>query len=330
MKFSKFRIRHGLMAGLFSLIASQASAQSLTDVSIALPSTSVVGGSIRLANEMGLFEKHGLKPNFTVMDGGAVTLSALISGSVDAAMLGGTENAAARAKGQRIVILANTYGGFGATLVLASEAAKASGVSPDAPLDQRLKALSGLTLATPSPTSDYTFAFKAAAEELGAAPSFVFMSQSAMPAALENGAVQGFVASSPNWGKQVLNGAAVVWISGPKGELPPKFSPRSSVSLQMMETTAKEKPELAARLIAVVDDMTSAMTSRPDDVIAALRTLYPRLTDEELKLLFSSESGPWAAKKLTEEDVQADLDFALRTGVITSLDGIVAEEMLYK
>ncbi|MDQ6433187.1 ABC transporter substrate-binding protein [Mesorhizobium sp. LHD-90] len=314
---------------LLLLPVANVRAQTLTDVSIALPSTSVVGGSIRLADVMGMFEKHGLKPKFTVMDGGAVTLSALVSGSVDAAMLGGTENAVARSRGQDVVILANTYGGFGATLVLDRAVADASGVAPDAPLQQRLKALSGLTLAAPSPTSDYTFAFKSAAAGQGAAPNFVFMSQSAMPAALQSGAVQGYVASAPNWGAQVLSGTAVVWISGPKRELPPEFSPRSSISLQMMRATADGKPEITGSLIAVVDEMIAAMTNRPDDVIAALGKLYPALSAEELKLLFGSESGPWAANRLTVEDVQADLEFALRTGVLSSLEGIDARQMLH-
>lgn len=300
------------------------------EITIGLPSVSVVGGSIRIADQMGLFEKNGLKSDFPKLDSGAVAMAALVSGSLDAAVLGTSELAVANSKGQNLVIVANTYGGYGATLVLAKGVAEATKVAPDAPLQDRLKALDGLTLAAPSPTSDYTFGFKASAENVGAKPEFTFMAQTAMAAALGSGAIDGFISSSPNWGAQVLNGTAVVWISGPKGELEADFTPVTSAQLQMPRETIEKDPALAQALAQVVADFVAAIRNDPASVKAALVALYPNLSSEEIDLLFDANAGPWSAPELTEADLMHDFEFAKRTGILSDISMLKPADMLLK
>jgi ABC-type nitrate/sulfonate/bicarbonate transport system substrate-binding protein len=248
------------------------------------------------------------------MDSGNTATAALISGSVTAIQGGTSEALFAKIRGQNIVILANNYAGYGATLVLAKAKADKAGVSPTAPAAQRFKPLDGLLIASPSATSDYTFGYKGAAKAQGADIRFTYMAQTAMAAALESGAIDGYIASAPNWVPPVLKGSAVVWISGPQGEVPYDFSPASSVNLQMKRETAIANPELAKRLTAVATDLAKAIAERPADVRSAIKQYFPALDDASLDLIYKSEAKAWQAPPMTLKDVEHDLAFLKSTG----------------
>ena len=81
---------------------------------------------------------------------------------------------------------------------------------------------------SPSATSSFTASYKGSADKIGAKPAFVYMTQPAMVAALETGAIKGYIASAPFWGPSVARGSEVDWISAPRGELPQENVPRGS------------------------------------------------------------------------------------------------------
>jgi ABC-type nitrate/sulfonate/bicarbonate transport system substrate-binding protein len=312
------------------IAALPTSAQQLQEIQFGLPSTSLAGSFMRLAEPLGIFKKHGFVPRFIVMDSGNTATSALISGSVTAIQGGTSEALFAKIRGQNIVILANNYAGYGATLVLSKARADKLGVSPTASVSERLKALDGLLIASPSATSDYTFGYKGAAKAQGADIRFTYMAQTAMPAALESGAVDGYIASAPNWVPPVLKGSAVVWISGPKREVPYEFTPASSVNLQMKRETAMAEPELAERLRAVATDLVEAISERPAEVRTAINTYFPNLSPAALDIIYDSEAGAWKAPPMTIKDVEHDAAFLKSTGAhLDGLDRIDLKTLLY-
>ena len=121
------------------------------------------------------------------MDSANAATAALIAGSAPVVLSGPGELVAAVARSQPVVLVADVYRGFGASLVLSNAVAARTGV--------------------------------------GAKIRFTYMAQPAMVAALENGAVEGMIASAPFWGFPVARKAGVLWLSGPKGELPPENMP---------------------------------------------------------------------------------------------------------
>ena len=200
-------------------------AAELRDINIALSSTAFGASGLPIAKELGLFEKNGLKAKLIVMDSASSAVTALISGGVIGAQAGTGELVATRARGQHIVTISDLYRGYTGSLILATSVAKGLGVSPDAPVAQRLKALDGLLIATPSATSGYTITFRKAMESVGAKIRFTYMAQPAMGAALQTNAIQGMISAAPIWNQSVANGAGVLWINGPRGELPPDTVP---------------------------------------------------------------------------------------------------------
>ena len=317
------------LAGL--VLASAASAQAPRDVVIGISSNSLGASGFRLAKDMGLFEKHGVNAKIVIMDTGSSVTTALISGSVQVALAAMGELVAARAHGIAVVAATNTYGGMSGTLVLAKSVVDRLGVSPSAPLDDKLKALNGLAIATTSGTSTNTISYRGAAERAGVKFRSVYMAQDAMPAALASGAIQGFASSSPYWSFPITQGQGVLWLSGPKGELPVDLTSSTSNFVLVLRSFAEANPHLIRQIDAVYQDFVRALDAHPDEVKAVITKLYPTLDKPTIDMLFDMESFAWKAKPLTPSDVAKDIGFLRQASVnLPGIDQLDPASMLWK
>jgi sulfonate transport system substrate-binding protein len=310
-------------------LATAAHAETPMKVRIGTATGSLVAASARVADEMGLFKEHGLEASFTMLDSANAATTALIAGSIDATVSGPGELIIAQGRGQRVVAIADTYAGVGGSLVLAKSVADKLGVSAAAPIAQRLKALDGLLIASTTATSSYTVAYKSSAQAQGAAVRLTFMSLPAMPAALEAGAIQGYIAGSPYWIPPVLKGTAVMWVSGPKRELPADHAPTHSADLQMMRATAEAKPELVEKLVGVYRAFGKAIDERPDDVKKAIAKVYPDLDAKTIDLLYEADARAWNAPPLTAEEVTHDIAFVKASINLPQLDQLDSKSLIF-
>lgn len=320
-----------LAFGLAALaLPRMASSQEMRDLSIGLSSASIATAPIRLAKEFGLFEKQRLNVRFTVMDNANAATAALITKSFDMVASGPGELLAAQARGQKVVVIANTYANLGATLVLAKGVAAKLNVTPTAPFADRLKALDGLLIAVPSPTAVYTFAIKAAVQAAGVNVRFTYVNPSAMQAALESGAIQGYFTSAPLWTFPVIGGTAVAWISGPKGEIPYDYIPVNTIHLQMMRDVAQADPDTVRKIVAVFEDFSRLVGEQPARVKEMTAKLYPELGKDVLDVVFEAESPAWKTKPPTLADMKHDIAFMRASGVqLPQLDGMDPATFLF-
>ena len=296
---------------------------------MSLPSRSLVAASPRIADELGLFAAHGLKPKFTYMDSANASTVALISRSVDIAMSGTADAVAAQARGQKVLIIANTFAGLSGNLVLSKVVVDKLGISPSAPIAERLKALDGLLIASTSATSSFTISYGTSARAVRANIRFTYMGLPAMVAALETGAVQGIIATAPFWTVPVVKGTGVLWIAGPKGELPAEFVPASAADLQVMRDYADANPEVVKSVIAVVAELRKVIAERPAEVKAAIARLYPELNPATLDLIYGVDSAAWNAPPLTAADIAHEIAYVkLSGGPVEQLAGIDPASML--
>ena len=323
--------RRTLLAGLATSAAlpGLARAQQL-ELPIGLASSTLVATSLKVANELGFLEKRGIKPRFIVLENANAALTALMSRSVPVAVAGPAELIVANARGQKVVALANAYKGLGATVVLAKTVADKLGVKPDAPAQDRFKALDGLLIAAPSPTATYKIAIEGAARAAGATVRFTYMAIAAMPAALESGAVQGFIGSAPAWALPVSKGTGVLWISGPKGEIPEANSPVSTASVQAMREWADANATTARALAAALDDLATAVAERPADVKAAIARLYPDIEAPVLDVLFAAEASAWRTTPFSPADMKREIDFVRSLGAaIPDIDKVDPASLIF-
>jgi ABC-type nitrate/sulfonate/bicarbonate transport system substrate-binding protein len=307
------------------------SADQVGEVTIGQNSPSLPAAASRIANELGLFAKHGINAKIIPMDSASVTTMGVISGSLEFETSGPTDVVVSQARGQQLVAVASIYSGFAGVLVLSKPVAGKLGVSPEGPVNARLKALDGLLIATPSATSTYTFALKSAAEAQGAHIKFIYMAQPAMVAALKTGAVQGFMAGSPVYAGPILDGSGVLWIDGPKRELPNQYTPVNALTLNTRRDFAIANKDLVSRMAAVYADLAKAFLERPSDVKAAIHRLYPDLSPATLDLVFVTESHGFTTKPLTVADMAHEIQFVKASGIpLEGTDKLDPASMVFK
>ncbi len=282
---------------------------------IGLASASFATVGLRIANELGLMDKHGVKARFVVTESSVVALTGVISRSFEMGVIGLPELVLAQARGQNIVAIANVYGGFATSMVLTTAAAQKVGVKPDSPIERRLKALDGLLIATPSATAGGTVAFKAATQAVGANVRLTYIAQPAMHAALEAGAIDGYLSSAPFWAFPVVKGNGHLWISGSKGDFPSGSTPTVTALLVATREFADANPELMKKMKAVVADLGQAIAERPAVVKQAVAKLYPDLPGPALDILFEAESASWNAKQLNGADMSREIQMVKAIGV---------------
>jgi ABC-type nitrate/sulfonate/bicarbonate transport system substrate-binding protein len=317
------------MAGLL-MFSAAASGAELEKITIGLSSSSLPIAPARIAKELGLFERQGLEPNFTVMESANAADAALIAGSVNVVVTGPTDVVIGQARGQKLVTIASAYSGFSAVLVLSKATVDKLGVSPNAPVAERLKALDGLVIGSPSATSTYTFAVKPSAAAAGAKVNMTYLAQPGMLAALESGAIAGFIASAPFYTQPVLRGSGVIWISGPKGEFPPQFSPANAVTVNTRLDFAQSNPALIKRITVAMADFAKAVDERPNAVKSAIAKLFPNMDAQTLDLFFATESGSFKTKPITPQDMAREINFVKTSGVdLPQLDKLDPASLIF-
>jgi len=319
----------GLMA-VALVCCGTVQAQTTRQITIGLSSSSLGTAGVRVANELGLFAAHGIAAKFVIMDSASGTMTALISKSLEVVIAGPSELVAAQGRGQAVVAIATTYGGFGPSLVLSKAAAQKVGVAPDAPVPSRLGALDGMLIGSPSATSVATIAVRGSAKAEGANVRFTYMGQQVMPAALESGAIQGYIASAPYWAFPIIKGAGVPWLIGPKGDFLPNYTPAVTGQLQVLRSFAEAEPNLIRNLIAVTAELAHAIDTRPAEVKAVVGKLYPELDAATLDLLFASESIGWQAKPPTAEGMAHEIAVMKANGLaLPEIDKVDPRAMVY-
>lgn len=325
------------LLGAFALTAAVATshaadAEDLQRVDMALAGGSLIAAIPIITKDLGFFEDHGIDANFVMMDSSTAAATALLSDAVSFAFSGPGSLVAAQARGQDMIVVNSTYRGLGGTLILSNAAVERSGISEDAPVEDRLRALKGLVIATPSPTSTYTLAFSEAAAKQDAQINFTYMAIPSMPAAFASGAVDGYVASAPYWLPPIVDGTGVAWISGPQAELPAEFAPAHTAVTLTMRSYAEANPKTVDNVIAAFEDFVAALDSRPDDIKTAIRAVFPDLDEETVDLLLEAESVAWRAGAVTPEEVRHEVEMAAGTNtqIPATVRDIDPAQMLYR
>jgi ABC-type nitrate/sulfonate/bicarbonate transport system substrate-binding protein len=309
----------GALLGL-TMASGAASAEEGKPVTLTVSSNSLAYGGLKIAQQAGLFEKNGIALKVIVSNSGNAATTALVAGSADFSGSGTSEVLAARVRGQDIVIVSNIFRGLSGSLVLARPVADKLGPKATASTEAKLKALDGLTIATPSPTSAYTHPVKSAAEALKVKIKFVYMSQPAMVAALKTGAIQGFVGAAPYSLTPVTDGSGVMWLSGPKGELPAEVLPTSSACLQGSAKYVDSHPDIVKRMQAAFFDLKALIEKEPAKAKAALAKAYPKLKPSEIDAIFEEDSGSWTRPIMTPADIKQEIHIQASSGSLAGVE----------
>jgi NitT/TauT family transport system substrate-binding protein len=322
-----------LIATALALAATPCAAQpaALQDIILAMPNFTFTSTPNFIAEELGLWAKHGLRVKIIQIAGIGAT-NAVIAGSADFVQAGGSTLTRAATRGQRLLAIANTAERNIVTITMRKETAAAAGFDAKAPLDKRAAVLRGKSFGVGAINANPHAYLMAVASRAGiGADGFrvTALEGNAMMAAFTSGQIDG-MSNSPPWPlKPVVDGLSVVIASGPDGDPPNAVNFAYNVVLAKPETCEKRRA-LCVGMGQVMKEAIAYMHSNPTEVLAILGKKFPNLEPKLIAAAFEDirKSTPKVPAVTLKALENAD-DFNVEAGMMKASDKLKSYDGLY-
>lgn len=217
-------------------------------------------------------------------------IQALLAGQADMVQVGATAVLGAQAAGQDVIGVGIPSPGPSYQIVLSSTVAKRlgqKGHTVQSPIQDRVQALKGLTLATPGPGSTIDSLLRATLSEYGLdADTDVTIraipDPTAMVAALRQGQIDGYSFAPPFTSSVVADGTAALWVDYISGDVP-KFVQMPAGALATTREFAKAHPQAVTNFLKGLRHGYDDINANPDAVEQFMAgTQYFKATDPKL------------------------------------------------
>ena len=221
-----------------------------------------------------------------------ITVDAVINGQADFGSPGTADAMQAIRAGAPLRIIAAVCNNL-QTMVINNNTLKRIGVSPEAPIADRVHALKGLTVATGAVGSTHYQILRAYLKQYGVDPDkdlrLVGLGEtSALISGLEQGRFDAIAYASGVVELSVVSNVGTVWISGPRGEISKTDDVKTCVIIAHADTVEKRRADVDA-LRAALADALRAVNEDHAATGAILRPAYfPKLDQKVWDLAWNS------------------------------------------
>ena len=320
----------GLLAGFLAPLSARAQ-EAREPVSIATPNFSFTFSAGYVADELGLWQKHGLDAKRTMI-AGIANVNAVISGSVDFAEAAGGTLTRAAAKGQRLLAIAITINRPFIQIVLRKELAAAAGFDPHAPLKKRGEALRGRTIAIETVGAMIHSYLRLVASRSGYDPEEIrlatMQATSVMPA-FASKQIDGFAQSLPWTLVPVVDGSAVVIASGPDGD-PPDLEPFAHNLVIARPETCEKRKSVCDKVGHVYAEAMRNIHEHPAEALALLQKRFATIDPQILAAAFDEMSKATPATPIvTKTAIENAEIYSIDAGLMKREDKLPSYEGLF-
>ncbi len=283
---SAFRLSLGaLAAAAFVALTAPAVAQDDQTVTIATPGAALHFYPFYVAESEGLFDKEGIKIDWVDVGSGSRQIAAVAGGSADFAVVGMQAAITAHQNGADLVAVADLFNGYPIQLVLSNAAIEKTGISPDMSIDDKVEKLKGLTIGVTGIGSTTDVLLRSWLMKRGKDPEQQLTIQplgspSAIYAAFEHGAIDGFMLGAP-FPQQAEKSDLGKTVVDPLTDDIPELKGVPYTAIITRGALTKEKPELVQRVVTALTKAIKAEQENPDEVGAKLKSYFPD-TDEAM------------------------------------------------
>ena len=269
-----------IAAGLLALGAAPCHAQksALDEVTMAIPAYSLTFSESFVADDLGLWAKHGLKVK-SVPITGVGSFNAVVSGSADFAQGSSITLTRAASRGQRLVTIVEMLDRIMVQIVLRKNLAEEGRFDAKAPLAERAKLLRGRTIAVESINSIVHGYVRLLAVRAGFDPEQIkiaVLQPDAMLAAFETKSIDGFAMSLPWPLVPVIAGTGVIVASGPDGD-PADMKPFAYNILMTKRETCEKNPALCEKIGQSFAEAAAYIQDHPAEALAIVQKRFPNL-----------------------------------------------------
>lgn len=275
-------------------------AQEMTNIVMALPTSTLTFSAPVIADEAGFYKRERLKVTQPVLVGVA-SVNAVIAGSADFTIGTGPVFLRAAAQGQRLLAIANLLDKPMVEIVLRKDVYDRLNIKPGTSLADRAKLMKGMTIAIQGVGSIVHAWERYVVVKGGLDPEndvrIAPMDPPAMLAALQTKQVDGFTTSMPFTTQAIMNGNAVMFASAASGDAP-ELLPFAYGLVYTKPETCKASPDKCRRVVRALAAANEMIRERPDE---ALNILRPRFKEIDPALLESAWKvvAPGHAKDLS-------------------------------
>ena len=247
--------------------AADQPSDGLTTVRVGLAIPTFNTALINYVLQEDIDSEHGLNMEPTMGGAGSTNLvAALRSGSFDIVGIGTATAVDANAEGAGLVVVGGT-GGLINNIVLNSKIAEGLGVDSEAPIEERIRALKGLTIASSPPGSSSNSTLRYLVEKYGLDPdkdlSIVPVSDpSAIVAGIRQGKFDGSFFGVGIADVNIADGSGELWVSLPRGDVE-AFNDLVGVVLVTTKKYLSENPEAVEAVHASLADAQKRVEADP-------------------------------------------------------------------
>jgi NitT/TauT family transport system substrate-binding protein len=262
-----------------------------------------------VAEGAGFFKKEGLELDTVDLTTGPRQVAAVMSGSVDMAPLGLQLVIQATSRGGNIVALSNGYSILPMALVLSNDAIKRAGITDGMGTDDKIKRIKGLRIGITGPGSGTDDMARTLTGTRGLDPDKDITIQplgngDSMLAALEKGATDGFVFTSPIPETAVARGLGKIIVEPLNGDVPEA----DGVPYIIMSTSPATLQEKRPLLVKAVRAWTNAMKfigENKEQARKVTRTYFTQMDEAVFNAAFDKYvKGVPSYPLIPEENVQ--------------------------
>lgn len=296
----------------------EVSEEGVSEISIASATSSLSAGPVLAAMSLDTFADNNLDYEYTDFAGSSPnTVAAVASGEADIGLVGAATGWDAIQEGSPLVLIAAITGNS-SELALRTDVAERLDISDEDPIEDRVEALRGLTIATAQTGSANFQMVRSLMTLYGLDPdndvTIVPSEPTAIIAGLQNDAFDGAFYGIGVLQQNYADGSAIPLINLPRGDVPELDGIVFAFALARADTLAEE-PELIESFVASVRDAGTAIEEQPDETRAAVKEeWFPDLPEDVFDLSWEQVQPAWLLDCLiTEEQLQISLDFQSET-----------------
>jgi NitT/TauT family transport system substrate-binding protein len=210
-----------------------------------------------------------------------IVVDAVLSGNADFGPPGTADALQAIRQGANLRIIAAVVNNL-QVMVIREEVAQRLGVSPDAPIADRVRALKGLIVGTGAVGSTHYQILRSYLKLYGVDPDrdvrLVGMGETAaLVSGIEQKRYDAIAYASPIVDFAIAKSVAKLWISGPRGDVPGSNNVKTCVVVTRADTLEKRRDEVDALRAALSDALTAVRSEHAATGRTLHDTYFPKL-----------------------------------------------------
>jgi NitT/TauT family transport system substrate-binding protein len=246
-----------------------------------------------IAKSQGFFQKNGIDWEYMEIDSGKLGAAALLSGNAQFTDFAVDDVAALQKQGKDPILVYSMVNSLTMDLVVRNDVLEKLGVTPRSPLDQRLKALKGLTFGITRPGAVTqlfpTYMLKKAGFNPEKDATFVQIGGGqALVAAVKAKKIDAFMLSAPAPYLLERDKAGTVLIKNSAGDGPPEFADFAFECIAVLKSWAEANPRTVEGYIRSMNQAYDWMMANKDAAVASLKSYFPETDEATLRLSFEA------------------------------------------